>query len=187
VRVRFGYALVIALLALAAHRAPASTPLQDKGVAALKAAHDEPDGSRYEHGGMIVANSGSLRFIEPHPENDQPDRVNSYDKKMLLADDRMVATYHTHPCMRDYYHQYFSTPDVIVAIFTAVPMFMLDECTGKVHEFFSAIDTIHGTGDDVEVCGKNCVRKLVHLPTGRIVGSIGVADPEHVNYTKKCK
>jgi hypothetical protein len=175
--------MVIAL----ARAAAATTPLQDKGVAALRQAHDEPNGSSFEHGGMIVENQGTLRFIEPFPENDQPDRVQSYDKRALLFGDRMVATYHTHPCMRDYYHQYFSTPDVIVAMFSAVPMFMLDECTGDVHEFFALVDGVHETGDDVEVCGPHCEKKIVHLPSGRIVGNIGVADPEHVNYTKKCK
>ena len=169
-----------------ARAALATTPLQAMAVAALRQAHDEPNGSSFEHGGMLVANQGTLRYIEPYPENDQPDHVQSYNERMLLAGDRMVGTYHTHPCMKDYYHQYFSTPDVIVSIFTAVPMFMLDECTGEVHEFFAIIDTVHGTGDDVEVRGPHCEKKLVHLPTGRIIGSIGVSDPEHVNFTKEC-
>jgi hypothetical protein len=176
-----GRIFLIALLALAlAQAALATTPLQEKAIEALKQAHDEPNGSIYEHGGMIVANQGTLRYIEPHPDNAQPDGVIAYDKSTLLAGDTMVATYHTHPCMVRYFHQYFSVPDVIIAIYTTAPAFMLDECTGDVHEFFTAIDKVHETGGDVDV-QMNCKSKTVHLPTGRIVGNIGVKDPPHVN------
>jgi hypothetical protein len=181
VRLRFAYAFVIAVMLLAASRAPASTPLQEKGAAALRQAHDEPNGSTFEHGGMILENQGTLRFMEPHPENSSPDSVQAYDKSQLLSGDRMVGTYHTHPCMVGYYHAYFSIPDVIVAIFTDVPMFMLDECTGEVHEYFARVDTVHGSGDDVETRGPHCEKRFRHLPTGRIVGNIGERDPPHVN------
>ncbi len=162
-------------------QAHAATPLQTKAVEALKQAHDEPNGSVYEHGGMLVMNNGALRFFEPYPDNTQIDGVRAYDKTMLLAGDVMVGTYHTHPCMKDYYNAYFSIPDVIVAIFTKVPAFMLDECTGDVHEFFSETDSVHETGADVtihHIC--TGVTKVVHLPAGRIVGNIGEIDPVRV-------
>ena|SRR5271165_634219 len=182
---KFFYALLLFTVAgLIGSAAFANTPLQDKAIEALRQAHDEPNGSIYEHGGMIVENQGSLRWIEPHPENDSPDSVLSLDKHALIAGDRMVATYHTHPCMAGYYHAYFSIPDVIIAIFTAVPSFMLDECTGEVHEFFTLVDKVHETGDDVEVRGAHCEKKYVHLPTGRIVGNVGVSDPPHYNDAK---
>ena len=168
-----------------AQAALATTPLQELAVRALKQAHDEPNGSVYEHGGMLIENQGTLRFMEPFPENDSPDSVHTYDKRKLLAGDMMVGTYHTHPCMAGYYHQYFSTADVIVAMFTSVPAFMLDECTGEVHEFFAAIDDIHDTGDDVPVRNSRCERIIRHLPAGRIVGNIGERDPEHVNLEKE--
>lgn len=173
--------LVVIGLALLAQAAFASTPLQDKAIEALRQAYDEPNGKIFEHGGMIVANQGTLRFIEPYPDNDQPDGVYTTDRKMLLSGDSLVGTYHTHPCMKDYYHQYFSRSDVIVAMFSGVPAFMLDECTGDVHEFFTAVDEVRDTGDDLPVRGPKCVKVMMHLPLGRVVGNIGESAPEHVN------
>lgn len=172
---------ITALMFLVGHAAFATTPLQELAVKALRQAHDEPNGTIYEHGGMLIEHEGALRFMEPFPENDSPDSVHAYDKKQLLAGDHMVGTYHTHPCMIGYYHEYFSTPDVIVAMLTGVPTFLLDECTGDVLEFFTLVDRVHETGDDVEVHGPNCKKMYVHLPRGRIVGNIGVREPEHVN------
>jgi proteasome lid subunit RPN8/RPN11 len=176
--------LLMASTALLAQQTLANTPLQDKAIEVLRQAHDAVNGSIYEHGGMLVENRGTLRFIEPHPDNASPDSVNVTDRRALRPGDMLVGTYHTHPCMRGYYHQYFSTPDVIVAMFTAVPAFMLDECTGDVHEFFAAIDSIHDTGDYLSVRGAHCKKIVRHLPIGRIVGNVGVADPEHVNDEK---
>src|SRR5271157_265592 len=182
---KFFYALLLFTVAgLIGSAAFANTPLQDKAIEALKQAHDEPNGSLYEHGGMIVSNQGTLRWIEPHPDNDSPDSVIVTDRHSLLAGDMMVATYHTHPCMVDYYHQYFSTSDVIVAMFTGVPAFMLDECTGDVHEFFTLIDNVQDTGATVGVRGANCAKLMRHLPTGRVIGNIGESDAEHENSEK---
>jgi len=182
---RFFYALLLfTLIGLIGSAAFANTTLQQKAIEALRVAHDEPNGSVYEHGGMLVENNGSLRYIEPHPDNDQPDGVIALERRALLTGDRVVGTYHTHPCMVGYYHAYFSVPDVVIAIFSAVPSFMLDECDGSVHEFFTLVDKVHETGDDVEVRGEHCEKRYVHLPTGRIVGNIGVSDPPHENGAK---
>lgn len=178
-RVSIAIQTVLACMAIAT-QAHASTPLQDLATRALRQAHDEPNGTIYEHGGMLIENQGALRYMEPYPDNDQPDGVRTINKSLLLQGDTLVGTYHTHPCLAGYYHQYFSVPDVIVAIFTRVPEFMLDECSGEVHEFFSATDSVHETGADVTVhhiCTGET--KVVHLPAGRIVGNVGVTEPEH--------
>jgi proteasome lid subunit RPN8/RPN11 len=176
--------MTVALTVAIVRAALANTPIQNTAIAALKAAYDKPNGTVYEHGGMIVENSGALRWVEPHPDNASRDSVYAVDRKMLAKGDVMVGTYHTHPCMTDYYVPYFSTADVILAYFTAVPAFILDECTGDVHEFFSLVDEIHDTGDDLPVRGANCKRIIRHLPTGRIVGNIGEHDVEHDNPDK---
>ena len=178
--------LLLLCVAMTTH---ASTSLQEEAVRALKDAHDSPNGALYEHGGMIVENQGTLRWIQPTPDNAQADGVRVLDRTLLLHGDRIVATYHTHPCMREYYHQYFSTADVIVAMLSGVPEFMLDECTGEVHEFFSLVDKVKDTGIDALVDGPNCKRLKRHLPTGRIVGNIGVVEAAHEapsDHTRPC-
>ncbi len=165
---------------LMATPALANTPLQDEAIRALRAAHDEPNGTIYEHGGMILVNSGTMRYVEPHPDNDKPTSVFVSDRGMLLQGDMLVATYHTHPCIRGYFHAYFSPPDIWVQIISGVPEFILDECDGSVHEFFYRyVDKVFETGIDITYHNDKCELQKGHLPTGRIVGNIGIVEPEH--------
>jgi hypothetical protein len=152
----------------------ANTPLQDVAVQALKAAHNSKTGATVEHGGMLIRNGEGIRFIEPRQGEEAAIRV--IDRDILKEGDTLAGTYHTHLCMSGYYHQVFSTQDVVVAIFSGLPEFMLDECTGEVHEFNVKIDKIRDTAIVGHLFGENCEKVDKYLPAGYIVGNIGVTE-----------
>lgn len=156
----------------------ANTPLQDTAVAALKAAHDSATGTIVEHGGMLIRNAqGELHFVEPHVGEETGTQV--VDFKILKPGDLFMGTFHTHLCLAHYYHWVFSKQDIISAFLTGVPEFMLDECTGEVHEFDSRADHIADTAITAHIFGKNCEDLEVRLPAGRIVGNIGETEAMH--------
>jgi hypothetical protein len=150
----------------------ANTPLQDTAVVALKAAHDSPTGTSVEHGGMLIRNGETIRYVEPRDGNETGVRV--IDRDLLGPGEVLFGTYHTHLCMSGYYHQVFSTQDVVVAVLTGLPEFMLDQCTGEVHEFYAKLDKIRETAIIGHLFGPNCERVEKYLPAGTIVGNIGV-------------
>jgi hypothetical protein len=137
-----------------------------------------------EHGGMLLTRStlkGTvvLEYIEPTPEGN-PTSVTVIDRKWLETNlATLVGTYHVHLCMTDYYHQYFSVQDVVVAILSGVPEFMLDECTGEIHEFDPMVDKVHDTGIDGHLMGPHCELLIKHIPSGRIIANLGETEPEH--------
>jgi hypothetical protein len=151
-------------------RCLANTPLQDMAIAALTAAHASDTGTQIEHGGMLIRGTdGSLRFFEPHVGDETGIQI--VDFHILKQGELMMGTYHTHLCMAHYYHAVFSKQDVISAFLTGVPEFMLDECTGLVHEFDSRAD-------------QSATPRLRHRSSARtatswwyrIVGDIGVTE-----------
>jgi hypothetical protein len=173
---------LLALLLLFAPSAFATTQLERTAIDALTAAKHSPSGKTNEHGGMIYVEQTEygpvFKFLEPTPEG-SPTSVIVVDKKMLPEGAELVATYHVHLCMSGYYHAYFSTQDVIVTILTGLPEFMLDECTGEIHEFDSHRDKIHDTGIDAKTCGEHGEELDRHLPSGRIIGNIHETEVEH--------
>lgn len=161
----------------------ASSLLEDAAILALKEAKHSPTGTTLEHGGMIYGHPSAdgpvIKFIEPN-SGGQFDGVQVVDKSLLKPGDVLLATYHVHLCMNDYYVDRFSSQDVVAAIFTRVPEFMLDECTGDVHEFdvsdqpFDGIvEQIRATGKESHLFGPHCEDVIKLLPTGKIVGNIG--------------
>ncbi len=169
-------ALSLLILSASAH---GTNLLERTAILALKTAKASTTGTTNEHGGMLIERSSKLiEFVEPTPEGN-PTSVTVIDKKQLHWGDRIVGTYHVHLCMAGYYHQYFSVQDVVVAIFSGVPEFMLDECTGDVHEFDPHQDKIHDTGIDGHIVGPHCELLIRHIPEGRIIGNINEIEPEH--------
>ena len=166
----------------ASPRAQATNLLERTAIEALRAAKHSATGTTNEHGGMLYWHHSDdgpiLEFLEPTPAG-SPTSVIVVNKDLLSGDDELTATYHVHLCMNGYYHAYFSTQDVIVSILTGMPEFMLDECTGDVHEFDSRRDKIHDTGIDAKTCGPNGEELDRHLPSGRIIGNIGETEPLH--------
>lgn len=162
--------------------AMATNLVERTAIEALKAAKHSDTGLTNEHGGMIYghpSDSGPVvEFVEPTPHG-SPTSVIVVDRKLLGSEDVLLGTYHIHLCLNGYYHAYFSTADVMTAIFSGVPEFMLDECTGEVHEFDPHKDKVRDTGIDGFIGGPNCERLARHLPSGRIVGNINEVEPPH--------
>jgi len=156
--------------------------LQTIAMAALLAAKHSPSGTTNEHGGMLYGHPSDfgpvVEYVEPTPGG-SPTSVTVVDRSQLGPDDVLLGTYHVHLCMEGYYHAYFSTTDVVTAILSGVPEFMLDECTGEVHEFDPHQDRVHDTGIDGTICGPNGEALKRHLPSGRIIGNIHESEPLH--------
>ncbi len=182
--------LLVLLTVLFIQPALANNIVEDTAIVALKEAKHSPTGTTHEHGGMIFqrdSESGPVvMFLEPTPEG-QFDGVQVIDKKLLLPGDKLLGTYHLHLCMKGYYYDRFSAQDVVAAIFSGVPEFMLDECSGEVHEFdvvgmkYKEIrETIRATGKVSHVFGPNCEDVEKILPVGQIVGNIGETEVEKV-------
>lgn len=168
----------------------ANNLIENTAILALKEAKHSPTGMIREHGGMIFQRDSEfgplVEYLEPI-QGGKFDGVRVIDKDQLLKSDKLLATYHIHLCMAGYYHQVFSAQDVIVAILSGIPEFMLDTCSGEIHEFDSKIDKIHDTGIDGHLFGPNCEELLRHLPSGRIIGNIGETEIEVVAPDIVCK
>jgi hypothetical protein len=146
---------------------------------ALRWAFYAPNGYRWEYAGIIVIHGGELGYSAFPRTLKKVDAVEMDVEKQRVAGDTLVGLYHTHPCKpEEYFPQYFSPQDLVSAFFWHVPTFMLDECTGKVHEFDPARDHARDTGTVVTVERKDGTRRQFHLPAGRIVGDIGDHGPD---------
>jgi hypothetical protein len=185
VRIRIAIALAMAsllpLAALAADSQPFAdeAELQSMATRALRWAFYAPNGYRWEYSGILVTHQGELRY-SPFPRTLQKvDAVEMDADKQRAPGDVLVGLYHTHPCKSDeYFSQYFSPQDLVSAFFYRVPSFILDECTGKVHEFDPVHDVAADTGTVVAVMRKDGTRKWLRLPSGRVVGDIGDQGPD---------
>jgi len=164
--------------------AMANSQLERTAIEALRVAKHSPTGKEFEHGGMLIGKHTDygyvVEYLEPQPHGSATG-VTVFQKDLLAVDNVLVGSYHIHLCMADYYHAYFSATDVITALFSGVPEFMLDECTGDVHEFDPRVDKIRGPGSiDAHISGDHGESLARHLPAGRIIGNIGETEPEHV-------
>ena len=156
-----------------------SGSIQDTAVRALRWAFYARNGYRWEYSGILIRRDGELGYSAFPRTLKQVDSVEMDPSKQQAPGDMLVALYHTHPCNpRDYFPQYFSPQDLISAFFWHVPTFILDECTGEVHEFDPALDRVSDSGVVVEVRTKSGRSRRVRLPAGRIVGNIGDRGPD---------
>ncbi len=153
--------------------------LQETAVRALRWAFYFPNGYRWEYSGILVTREGQLSY-SPFPRTlKMVDAVEMDADKQRTPGDTLVGLYHTHPCSSvDYFPQYFSPQDLVSAFFYHVPTFMLDECTGKVHEFDPLQDRAADTGTLVKVLRKDGTTHWLRLPSGRVVGDIGDQGPD---------
>lgn len=152
--------------------------LEHTAIAALHYLRIQPHAAEWEYSGIIVYRAGTYQYSGfPHTEKFR-DHVQTDVKGQMQPGDRLVAIYHNHPCYSTtLWTQYFSPADLIAAKFWSVPTFMLDVCTGDVHEFDWTIDTIKASGADVKAITRAGAKVIVHLPSGRIVGNIGITSP----------
>jgi len=153
--------------------------MQETAVRALRWAFYAPNGYRWEYSGILFIHEGQLGY-SPSPRTLQKvDAVEMDADSQRAPGDTLVALYHTHPCKSEaYFPQYFSPQDLVSAFFYRVPTFILDECTGKVHEFDPVHDHAADTGTVVKVLRKDGTSHWLRLPAGRIVGDIGDNGPD---------
>jgi hypothetical protein len=167
-------------VALPLHRAAAAdTSLESAAVNALRWAFYAPNGYRWEYGGILVLHDGEVMYNAFPRTLKKVDAVPMDAYKQLNAGDKLIGLYHTHPCKsKEYFSQYYSPQDLVSVYFYRVPSFILDECTGAVHEFDPAVDHARDSGTVVTIMLQDRRRRVVHLPSGRIVGNIGDRGPD---------
>ena len=138
-----------------------------------------PNGYRWEYSGILIAREGQFGY-SPFPRTlKMVDAVEMDVDQQRVPGDTLIGLYHTHPCNSEaYFPQYFSPQDLVSAFFYHVPTFILDECTGKVHEFDPLQDVAADTGTVVRVLRKDGTTHWLRLPAGRIVGDIGDQGPD---------
>jgi hypothetical protein len=175
---RAAVALLIAL-ALPATSLADEAELQAMAVRALRWAFYAPNGYRWEFSGILVTREGQLSY-SPFPRTlKMVDAAEMDVEKQRVSGDTLVGLYHTHPCKPDaYFSQYFSPADLISAFFWHVPTFILDECTGQVHEFDPVLDRAADSGIVVRMLMRDGKKRWLRLPAGRVVGNIGDQGPD---------
>ena len=166
--------VILATLLLCLSLPASSGVLEHTAVNAFRDLSQLPGSDQWEYSGYIVSRQGAI-YYTMFPHTDQKSDSVSFDiKAHMIPGDVLVAIYHNHPChSTTHFTGWFSTSDLISAKFHDVPTFMLDNCTGLVHEFDWKKDKVHDTGDDLKVRFPNGTERWVHLPTGRIVGDLG--------------
>ena len=153
--------------------------LQDAALHALRWAFYAPNGYRWEYSGILEVHEGEIVHSLVPRTLKMVDAVEMDADKLRTPGNVLVGLYHTHPCKSDeYFPQYFSPQDLVSAFFYHVPTFILDECTGEVHEFDPLRDRAADTGTVVRVLRKDGTRTWVRLPAGRVVGDIGDQGPD---------
>jgi proteasome lid subunit RPN8/RPN11 len=153
--------------------------LQAMAVKALRWAFYAPNGYRWEFSGILATKDGQLGYSHSPSTLKMVDAASMDVEKHRTAGDTLLGLYHTHPCKPDaYFSQYFSPADLISAFFWHVPTFILDECTGNVHEFDPVQDRAADSGIVVRMLMRDGKKRWIRLPAGRIVGNIGDQGPD---------
>jgi proteasome lid subunit RPN8/RPN11 len=142
--------------------------LERVAIYALRAAFESSSGQNWEYGGVIVLRNRELIFTTPTTSfNDH--HVNIIPTPYMQKGDVLMGTFHTHPCRPvTYLGKYFSVLDMNLVRDYLVPAFILDECTGDVHEFDPFVDDPKANGIYVPD-----FPKMRFLTSGRVVGNIG--------------
>jgi hypothetical protein len=176
---RFVVGVLVLALSMPSLSCADESQLQGLAVHALRWAFYAPNGYRWEYSGVLTTRDGQLVYSASPRTLKMVDAVEMDAEKLLVPGDTLVGLYHTHPCKPDeYFSQYFSPQDLVSAFYYHVPSFILDECTGEVHEFDPARDRAFDTGTVVKVLRRDGSRNWVRLPAGRVVGDIDDQGPD---------
>jgi hypothetical protein len=173
-------ALPITVLPIKAPAADsADDALESAAVHALRWAFYAPNGYRWEYSGILVMRDGAVMNNAFPRTLKRLDAVPMDAAQQLSPGDTLVGLYHTHPCKsKQFLSGYYSPQDLISVFFYRVPSFILDECTGDVHEFDPVTDQVRASGRVITITQPNGTSRLVHLPAGRVVGNIGDRGPD---------
>lgn len=115
--------------------------------------HDHHEG--WEYGSIVVYKNGKY-YHKDLLTDKKENKVYLAVRKLQAPDEQLVALYHVHPCNKKYWSERHSLPDVSISLYWGVPSFVLDSCTGNVHEYDEGIE------------GANVTQPI----EGRIVGNI---------------
>lgn len=142
---------------------PAYPTLEEAGVYAAKRLYQ--CSHVYECGGVIAKRPDGKFEVGPVSSSYDGDHVGI--DHSVPPGYKMVADYHSHPCLPDSHAvEFFSPQDIAGDTALRIVGFMLDECTGAVHEFTPGRDA----PNDVQVDEM----ELIFLTRGRVVGHIVV-------------
>ena len=178
---RLSIALLVAVLSwpALADTVPSDSEVQQTAVRALRWAFYAQNGYRWEYGGILVTHGGELGYSAFPTTLKKLDAVEIDVDRLRAPGDTLVGLYHTHPCKsKEFFPQYYSPQDLVSAFFYKVPTFILDECTGQVHEFDPARDRARDSGAVVTILRHDGTKRRVRLPAGRVVGDIGDRGPD---------
>jgi hypothetical protein len=114
----------------------------------------------YECSSVIYIDPRGIFVVGPSRTDYQSDHV------QIVASDgpsdwAIAANVHSHPCLPDYYTSVFSPQDMMGALLERTTSYMVDLCTGDVHEFIAGL-----TRTDTEKVGD------VWMTGGLIVGHV---------------
>jgi hypothetical protein len=127
----------------------------------------------YECGGAIAQRPDGKFVVGPVSSSYYGDSVNA--DYGVPTGWKLAAGYHAHPCLPDSHFPWlFSPQDMANAFYMGVPEFVVDQCSGKVHEFDPKVDK----QNDVVIEGGRH-----YASGGRIVGSVPI--PGGLNVSKE--
>lgn len=102
--------------------------------AAIYAAARTEKCSRYYECAAVIAQDPAGKFVVGGMHTDyQSDSVET--PTHVLRGWTLAADIHSHPCVPEHYTEYFSANDIIASITSRTTSYMVDFCTGDVHEF----------------------------------------------------
>lgn len=113
----------------------------------------------YECSAVIVLDPKGKYTVGPAHTNYNSDNV-SVTFSSVPADWERVAAVHSHPCIPRHAGNLFSPPDMMGAFVTRTTFYMVDLCTGAVHEFIPGVTK----PDDVQTADG------LWLTEGKIIG-----------------
>lgn len=159
------------LLALLEGTKPVSTaawPRFDtrRAAALYAAARLEKCSHYYECSGVIVVDPKGKFTVGPVRTDYGSDHVRITNEG-VPSDWDIAADFHSHPCVPHHLTSVFSSEDIMGAIMTRTTSYMVDLCTGNVHEFVpgtSKPDTTKIDGQDRWLTGGSIIGQVAAFP-----------------------
>ncbi len=115
----------------------------------------------YECSGFIDIDPQGKFAVGPVRTDYASDNVRVIDS-IGPSDWKSAAGIHSHPCLPEHEPSFFSPEDMIGAITSRIPQYMVDLCTGDVHEFLPGI-----TKPDETLTNEG-----IYMTHGNIVGHV---------------
>jgi hypothetical protein len=115
----------------------------------------------YECSGVIAQDPADGKYV-PGPVRTDYNSSAVQVNRVVPYGWRLVADIHTHPCVPGFHTGIFSDSDLIDSLTSRTISYMVDLCTGDVHEFIPGKSPV----DDVKV------QEDFYLTAGKIIGHV---------------